>query len=68
MGGTFFLSEFHRHSSEKKKKVKFDEIKTRPIVNEYKLSTTGKCQYSSTCQNEIRTVKKEKKKKLTVLF
>jgi hypothetical protein len=33
-------------------------MKTRPIANEYKLSTAAKCQCSITCQNEIITVKK----------
>ena len=71
MGGTFYQNliviiyraYIDKKSEKKKEKIRFDEMKKRPIVNEYKLSMIDKCQCSSTCQNYMKVIRKEKEKK-----
>jgi hypothetical protein len=69
--GWNFLSEFDRHyiqtyidkkkERKRKEKIRFDEMKKRPIVNEYKLSLIDKCQCSNTCQNYMKAIEKKKR-------
>ncbi len=46
---------------QKKEEIKFDELKKRSILNEYKLSMIGKCQRSSTCLNQMKVIEEKER-------